>query len=468
MCDYCGTDSSTTFSIEVLADACERAFENHYEQTATEPDGMEYAMSNDPDIGYEWEREGELALWAIADAANISEEIAGDIRSVLEDRNYDHERTMMGEECAFAEDSHYTQTDAGHGEFLMLWHLFVSELKTKTRFFSPVAASILDQIFSGIADLRTVSGASVVVLAGPETSITALYRARVFAGEDDKLKEALKAPWKHLGTPPSRLAGAGRMNARGIAVFYGAMDASTALAEVRPPVGSKVAVAPFQIARPLRLLDLNALRSVAAGGSIFDPATIAAMQRGNFLRELSHQMSRAVMPLDEATEYLPTQAVADYLANVAKLDGVIFPSVQAGHQASNVVLFHHASRVNRVEIPAGAVVQVQLQMQDSDGVHPDYRVWEAVPPPSPNAEVRTAALPSGWVIDRELNDRLNGLDGTLSIDLDNIQVHHVGSVTFGTVAHTVARHRYEHNLCEPRGPNESVSAEEDLLCELFE
>jgi hypothetical protein len=37
------------------------------------------------------------------------------------------------------------------------------------------------------------------------------------------------------------------MNAQGIAVFYGATDASVALAETRPPVGSKVLVGAFEI-----------------------------------------------------------------------------------------------------------------------------------------------------------------------------------------------------------------------------
>jgi hypothetical protein len=66
-------------------------------------------------------------------------------------------------------------------------------------------------------------------------------------------------PDRHLGSPPSGAAAAGRMNARGISVFYGANDPRVALAEVRPPVGSRVAVARFEIIRPLRLLDLTAL-----------------------------------------------------------------------------------------------------------------------------------------------------------------------------------------------------------------
>ena len=53
-------------------------------------------------------------------------------------------------------------------------------------------------------------------------------------------------------------AAAGRMNARGISVFYGANDPLVALSEVRPPVGARVAIARFEIIRPIKLLDLTA------------------------------------------------------------------------------------------------------------------------------------------------------------------------------------------------------------------
>ena len=43
------------------------------------------------------------------------------------------------------------------------------------------------------------------------------------------------------------------MNAKGISTFYGATNEDIALAEVRPPVGSQVAIARFDIIRPLLL-----------------------------------------------------------------------------------------------------------------------------------------------------------------------------------------------------------------------
>lgn len=443
-CSYCD-DECSTLSIEEVANLVEHAFVEHYERTATEPDGFEYAMSRE--VG--WDRDGEEAKWAILNATDTSEEIAEDIRSVLENRHYDHDLAQMGEECPFSDDSHYVEKDAGHGEFLMLWNNFEQGLKTQSRFFSPSAKLILDQIFEDVFELRTTKRAPVVVTIGPGMPVAALYRARTFAGEDNKLKEALEAPWKHLGTPPAEAARAGRMNARGIAVFYGARDADTALSEVRPPVGSKVALAVFSIIRPLRLLDVTALRSVFAGGSIFDPATIMQKQRSNFLEMLGRFMSRPVMPHEEVSEYLPTQAVADYLANEARLDGMIFPSVQTGQASANVVLFHHAARVEEIELPQGTEVDVQLEMRDCDDFYPDYTVWEKVPPPLEQAESLNHA--SHWLfgMSQALDNHVDMRSPTLRIDLESIHVHHVKAVTFDAPSHKVARHRSQQGGAVP-------------------
>lgn len=440
-CSYCD-EEGPTLSIDEVANLFESAFDEHYERTSTEPEDWEYSLVSDRESNYEWERKGEQAKWAILNAGNVSEDVAEAIRTVIEDRHFDFDAAAMGEECPFAEESHYTEKDPGHGEFLILWDYFEKGLKTQSRFFSRSAKLTLDQIFAGISDLHTVGRAPVVVTVGPGTTITEFYRARVFAGQDEELKTALHEPWKHLGPPPAHAAAAGRMNARGISVFYGAVDIDTALSEVRAPVGSKVALARFQIVRPLRLLDLSAVKSVAVVGSIFDPETIVKLQRANFLEVLSHLISRAVMPHEEASEYLPTQAVADYLASEAGLDGMIFPSVQAGHQSSNVVLFHQAARVQEVELPPGTEVEVRLENGDSDGFYPDYRVWEKVPS-SAHAAFHSPTS-SDWPNMLPLwNHTSDARPPTLAIDLDTIQVHHVKAVTFQTEPHGVNRRRFE-------------------------
>jgi len=66
------------------------------------------------------------------------------------------------------------------------------------------------------------------------------------------------------------------------------------------------------------------------------------------------------MPTDEAFDYLITQAIADYLATEVNLDGIIYPSAQAGGKGQNVVLFHNAARVKRMELPPGTEISANL------------------------------------------------------------------------------------------------------------
>jgi hypothetical protein len=438
-CSYCQSEGAT-ISVEELADHVDRAFEEHFSLTDTEPDGWEYAMMRDPDIDYDWERKGEESIYAIAGAADIDEEIAEDVRGILQGRHSDFDSAAGGMECGFEPDAHYDRISPGEGVLPELWEQFEDGLKTKARFFSRSAHLILDQIFEGIDGLRSAGGGPVVVAAGPGTKFDHLFRARVFQNEMAKLEQALAFPWQDLGTHPSTLAGAGRMNARGISVFYGASDAKTAVKEVRPPVGSMVAVARFNILRGLRLLDLTALKTVDSGGSLFDPATLVAMQKGSFLSLLSHTMSRAVMPHEEASEYLTTQAVADYLASEIGLDGIVFPSVQSGYSGTNVVLFHRSARVAAENLPPGSKVKAGFDVGDPDDPTPGFSVFEEVALPESQADDESNDLPFQipFVDDR---GHIDGMPTTLSVDLESLEVRLIEAVEFAYEPIPVSRYR---------------------------
>ena len=62
------------------------------------------------------------------------------------------------------------------------------------------------------------------------------------------------------------------------------------------------------------------------------------------------------MPSDETFDYLPTQAIAEYLATKVnpRIDGIIFSSSQTGGEGRNVVLFNHASaaKIETTSAPA--------------------------------------------------------------------------------------------------------------------
>lgn len=437
-CYYCGEDGKTT-SIEELASQIEAAFEHHYQRTAQEPSSMEYTMMKEGD--YHWEREGDPVAYMIGDAAEIEEQPAEDIRNVLEDRNRDKEKAEMGEEGPFDEEAHYTVKAVDDIEYREKWRFFEHSLKTEARFLSGTAEATLDEVFEELAAHSDLDGNPAIVDAGPETGITSLYRARVFQSGEE-LDEALKRPDLHIGPAPAALARAGRMNAHGISVFYGASDPNVAIGEVRPPVGSRVMVGQFKLLRKVRLLDVNALQSVYVEGSIFDPGYIERLIRAKFLERLSDRITRPVMPNDEPLEYLITQVIADYLSSRSDpaLDGILYPSVQDGTAGANVMLFHKSSRVAKMDVPDGTTIKSHAYHQTEDDWETDYWVWEETPPAAPEED---SEFPTLFAFSARSIYDVDPREVTLEIDVESLKVHHVQKATYATTSHAVQRHRSE-------------------------
>lgn len=119
------------------------------------------------------------------------------------------------------------------------------------------------------------------------------------------------------------------MSPGGMPVFYGAFAADTAVAEIRPWVGSFVVVGEFRPRRPLRLLDLRRLGHVHEG-SLFDPDYDERVNRLRFLRQFHARIVRPVAPHAETWAYRTTQAVAAYVTTELGFDGILYASVQVG------------------------------------------------------------------------------------------------------------------------------------------
>ncbi|TIC85170.1 RES family NAD+ phosphorylase [Crenobacter intestini] len=435
-CDYCYDSEEKTWTIGELAECVERAFEEHYERTSTEPEPWEYALLADREERYEWERSGVEVVYAIGEAAQIPEDAAMDVQQLLEDSYCDYEASCLGEETEFASDAHYDLKGVDATDWHWEWGAFERALQTEARFFSRTGAELLTKIFAGIDGLLTRGGHPPVTMAGPGWPLDHLYRARVFQSEKNLL-EALRRPDLHLGPPPAKLASAGRMNARGISVFYGATAMETAIAEVRPPVGSSVAIARFDFTRPLRLLDLTSLATVRDQGSVFDPTLKRRLERVAFLRTLGEKMTRPVMPDDEAFDYLATQAIADFLASEdePKFDGIVFPSVQVS-EGCNVVLFHKASKVAELDLPKDAIIESYPYLDYDEEV--EYHVSEVVPQTaegSSDVESSLMALRTGSADDYE--------DAALLIDPHSVAVHRIKEVKYECDVRKVVRRRCE-------------------------
>jgi hypothetical protein len=138
--------------------------------------------------------------------------------------------------------------------------------------------------------------------------------------------------------PPSRMkplpdrAREGRANPKGIAYLYLATRRETAMAEVRPWIGSYVSVGQFEILRELRLVNCTeeSERMLHFG----DPPPERWDEE--VWQDVDDAFSRPVVSTDEAPDYVPTQILAEFF-KVNGFDGVAYrSSLGQGH---NIVLF---------------------------------------------------------------------------------------------------------------------------------
>jgi hypothetical protein len=429
-CSYC-ENSKKTISIGELAEQTKSMLEEHFYQTS---------LDTTP---FDDERRGNPIVEVIADAAEMNELPAKHVQLVLDNDYYDYEMAQIQEENPFEEEAHYAEKGPQTYELSAEWSDFETRLKTETRLFNSEAEATLDSVFSGLTEHKTKAGKPVIVIAGPVTALVSLYRARVFH-TDGKLEAALARPDLEIGPPPWRAAVAGRMNSRGISVFYGSGTPEAALAEIRPPVGSRVVVGRFDLIRALQLLDVEALRSIFVTGSLYDPTFMPRLEKARFLQGLSRRITVPVMPDDEPFEYLVTQAIADYLANRKDpvIDGIIYPSVQCGHQEVNAVLFHKSARVEKLPIPEGTEITANLYDHSDGDVSPDYTVWEKTPPEEPKEDGDSSFDVNAFLLSSR-GSNADVREPALRLELKSIKVHHVEQVSFKTEEFDVKRYRSE-------------------------
>lgn len=229
------------------------------------------------------------------------------------------------------------------------WSQVRSILERESRFYNTSVVKELEYVFGKNKDyMKLYRDKSVIREIGRGIDY-GIFRARHFASPDSA-RRALLIPEKELAGPPHRAARAGRMNADGISVFYGATHTEVALAEIRPPVGSYVVVARFCVAKDkIRLLDVDGLRK-AYGKHIRKGPDKDINAR--FVENFSSQVMTPIVPENESTEYIITQVVSDYLSSRSDIDinGLLYKSAQLDVKSSNnIVLFHRSSKVKSLD-----------------------------------------------------------------------------------------------------------------------
>jgi hypothetical protein len=252
-------------------------------------------------------------------------------------------RLKHGEPPFFSADERYVRKPVDHRGIFHAWQQVEDELKHQQRFFNRSALSYFEKLFQRIDEFRDGWSQPVIVEYPAGTEI---FRARALR-ETSSLERICLGASTELGPPPRNLARAGRMNANGVPVFYGAFAFDTCIAEMRPTLASFVVVGAFRTTQRLRILDFSVLAQSGpeTEGSFFDPDYASKQEADYVLRKIHGLIARPIQPSAEASEYLITQSIAEYLGHMHQppLDGVIFNSVQDSG-GKNIVIFSHYGR----------------------------------------------------------------------------------------------------------------------------
>lgn len=402
-CSYCQKERGVV-PLERLVDLCREAALSSFE--FVEQPRSVYLHNHEP-IGEHWTD-------VLRRVLGCSDELINDLGEILWDGWND-------------DDPYFKEGASASIDMTHDWREMELSLRDQARFVNPVVTRVLEQVFGKVDQLSLRGSELAIFMIGPGQPLHTFKRARVFSS-DTSVEEALLHPERSLGPPPSGVGSAGRMNAKGVSVFYGATNDRTAIAEVRPPVGSFVVTAAFQVTRPLRLLNLGALNEMCPDSrlSYFDPQRVEQAKRSAFLASLQNQLLKPVMPDMADHGYLITQAIADYLSMhpALNLDGIYFPSIQLGKRDNdapghNVILFNKASGVHHTESKYRAdFASLWVTIDEYEHFKPE--IWVD--------RKKGEQEPSWW----DEPPSVPRLEPALALDREQIRVHRIQWSDFGT------------------------------------
>jgi hypothetical protein len=161
-------------------------------------------------------------------------------------------------------------------------------------------------------------------------------------GEDEFYVDGAYSPERMK--PKAELVGDGRVNPRGIPCLYLAGNPETAMAEVRPWLGSYISVAQFKVMRDCKIVDCSMDKKIdvtwvwtATGDikkrEIDDRAGIEAKVWG----DIAEAFSKPVDADEPHIEYVPTQVLAEAFRRQG-YDGIVYKSLLNG-EGVNIALF---------------------------------------------------------------------------------------------------------------------------------
>ncbi|CAI2481315.1 RES domain [Serratia proteamaculans] len=410
-CSYCPKEVKN-ISVERLGEWVDTMFDNYYKRG-----GYDYSGN----------ARGEEAAFIIEEDLGVDNGAAADIYQSMQS-NPSIDSNYYDNEAKYEADTTFVPIKNIRGHYDTKWEEITRSLKHESRFFNKDAKTFLDELFKDIHAMRTDESGSAIKSYTP---VDIFYRARSFT-ELSEVEKALSQPERYLGPPPPDSAKSGRMNALGVPVFYGALSPETAMAEIRPVVGSWIIVAQFRPLRDLRILDLSSMNFIPpVGASKFDPEHLQVREKIRFLKTLAHKLTIPVLNGANGHEYLMTQAVAEYLGLYEgfDLDGITFKSTQVNNDdanidITNIVLFNKSAKVKNTEAGNNdlkyAVTLFECEDEDEDG-SPYYEL---------NPKIRRIIKPPKNITFSTRHIAANESKLALELDVEKILVKRLKGIMF--------------------------------------
>jgi RES domain len=333
--------SNAVVTVEAFAEEVDRYFRDRYQH------GEEYIYATGSSDNPSFDTHGEPYQDILGNDLECDEDVFNAVMASLPDcshRDISKGAEPFYDDCAnyelIADANKRSRADEEEfwyqNRFAFQWEDFCKTVQFQRRFFK--TKELLDDLFGKPSEYREGPVRPLYELKAGQ----AVFRARVL--DDGFSRHQLRDnPAAELSAPPKDKARAGRMNVEYIPAFYAAFSEETAVAEMRPSIGDRVAVGEFALQRDITVLDFTVFSRLA-----HDKQKEAYFHtRYDFIRQMEGEISKPILPFEKQREYLATQIVAEYLREYFECDAVIYKSslIRSGDADNrNIVIFDKGSK----------------------------------------------------------------------------------------------------------------------------
>ncbi|WFS02384.1 RES family NAD+ phosphorylase [Rhizobium tumorigenes] len=257
-----------------------------------------------------------------------------------------------GDQPFYSNEASYERSYDAFNGHSYLWNEFCESIVFGQRFFNSEAKALLSKIFDGIHLQKGLQRSNPVYAIEPGSELASLHRVRNVGDLEVRRKIREDVP-AHMGPPPTRLRRPGRMNPSGIVALYAGFDLETCIAEMRPTVGDVIVSAQFELTEPLWVLDTTSFSGGFKEPNLFSKDHMRRTAQWRFMQRFMVEIARPISRDDEHLDYIPTQAVAEYLLNhhefhiggaKHRIEAIIYRSAQHP-EGKNIVILGDACAI---------------------------------------------------------------------------------------------------------------------------